>query len=296
MAPRAALLAIAGAAALAACGGAPAEPADAGAGAVWLVQANIAGGWADGAEASGVDDVTVALERVVRGVEDRPLAVFVNEACESHASHLATRLGRGWQAFFVRTWDGHSDCFPAPGATEGRFGNAVVVRDPEATALVIPSCNDAAADAERCLPNWAPPAEQRRGICARTSRDADALLCSFHLDPRHWSPHDDQLAALGRIADALAAEHTVVVMGGDLNDGPSRVASAFDARFVDLAPPAPTYPASRPRRAIDHILVAGAPAVDRAARAADLGRCSATWRDDGACSDHLAVVGAMALR
>jgi endonuclease/exonuclease/phosphatase family metal-dependent hydrolase len=209
-------------------------------------------------------------------------AVFLNEACESHAVDVARRLGLDWHAHFVRAWDGHSDCFPAPGAAEGRFGNAVLVRGP-AVPFVIPSCDDTGADLARCLPNWSPPAEQRRAICA-VGTDAVAM-CSVHLDPKRWTPHVPQLVALGRIAGELAAEHGAVVVGGDLNDGPDAVSAVLVDGFADAT--TLTHPSRQPRRAIDHVLLSGSPAWD--ATSLDLGWCAATHREDGRCSDHRAL-------
>lgn len=255
------------------------------------VQVNLAGGWADGAERDGADGVTIAVVDLVR--DAGATVVFLNEACESHAAHAAARLGPAWRAFFVRTWDGHSDCFPAPGAGSGRFGNAVLVHDVDGSArpVTIPSCNDLGADRRRCLPNWAAPAEQRRVACAA---DEGVLLCAAHLDPRHWAPHDAQLRALGEVAGELVGVHELVVVGGDLNDGPDAVGDAFGDAFVSLAgdmAPA-TYPAVRPQRSIDHVLAGGRGASPGGMRTVDLGWCEQTHRDDGRCTDHLAVVAA----
>src|SRR5688572_11533931 len=92
-----------------------------------FVQANLAGGWTDGAEVRGMDDAVAALVSVIATLPSEPDAIFLNEACESHAVHVADALGPTWQWFFVRTWPGHSDCFPAPDSAAGRFGNAVLV-------------------------------------------------------------------------------------------------------------------------------------------------------------------------
>ena len=253
-----------------------------------LVQANLAGGWADGAELSGSDDVVVALAAAIGTLPTAPAAVFLNEACRSHATDLAARLGPGWQAHFVRAWDGHSDCFPAPGDRQGLAGNALLVREP-AVPFVVPSCDDAGAEEARCLPNWSPPAEQRRAICAGTADDI--VLCSVHLDPKRWAPHAAQLAALGRIAGDLLDEHRTVVIGGDLNDGADAVRRAFGAAFTNAT--TKTHPSPTPRRAIDHVLVSGV--VEWQAQAVDLGRCEHTHREDGRCSDHQALVVTVAL-
>jgi endonuclease/exonuclease/phosphatase family metal-dependent hydrolase len=264
----------------------------------WYLQANISGGWADGAEARGVDDVVTALADRVAHLTVPPRAIFLNEACESHGEQLAARLGGNWTAFFVQAWPGHSDCFPAEGQTEGRYGNAVLVSDPAATRSVIPSCNDpVGVVGGGCIPNWQPPAEQRRGVCAATGND---LLCSVHLDPRHWARHAEQLAAIGRIASVLADGHRAVVIGGDLNDGMRETHHAFrtrgDVRFVDLvgSSPIPTYPAAGPTRDLDHILYGtSAPARSAGTRTIDLGSCVATFHEDGRCTDHLALLVAV---
>src|SRR4051794_26612261 len=75
-----------------------------------FVQVNLAGGYADGARAHGVDDVVLTLVRKIRDLPRSPAAVFLNEACEKHAVDVATLLGDGWRAFFVPSWPGHSDC------------------------------------------------------------------------------------------------------------------------------------------------------------------------------------------
>lgn len=253
-----------------------------------LVQANLAGGWADGAELTGSDDVVVALAEALAALPTAPSAVFLNEACKSHASDLASRLGSEWHAHFVRAWDGHSDCYPAPGEAEGLAGNALLVRE-AGIPFVIPSCDDAGADPARCLPNWSPPAEQRRAICVGTADDV--VLCSVHLDPKRWSPHGPQLDALGRIAIDLLDEHGTVVIGGDLNDRPDPVANAFGDRFADAT--AMTHPSPTPRRVIDHVLVSDAAGWD--ATGVDLGACEHTFRENGRCSDHQALVVSVTL-
>jgi hypothetical protein len=177
------------------------------------LQANLAGGYAEGAEELGRDDVVGALVAVIE--REDPEAVFLNEACESHAEQTALALGTGWTWHFVPAWPGESSCYPVTGSTAARFGNAVLVRtDGGAAAFDVPSCNDAGADPARCLPNWAEPAEQRRGACLVADGTAH---CSFHLDPTEWEHHDDQLAAVARIGEDLAAEHGHVVIGADLN-------------------------------------------------------------------------------
>lgn len=275
-------------------GDAPARPAP-----VWYLQSNLAGGWADGAEARGIDDVVASLADHIAALATPPRAVFLNEACESHGVQLAARLGPDWRAFFVQAWPGHSDCFPAPGATEGRYGNAVVVRDANAAPLLIPSCNDPGSAPGLCLPNWVPPAEQRRGSCATSQGD---LLCAVHLDPGSWQWHDDQLRAIGRIAAALAADHDSIVVGGDLNDGRGDVHRAFTVegpvRFVDLAGDRrlDTYPAAHPTRDLDHLLFGTrGSAGSGGARAIDLGFCTATFQKDGRCTDHLALLAAVVI-
>jgi endonuclease/exonuclease/phosphatase family metal-dependent hydrolase len=263
----------------------------------WYLQANIAGGRADGAEERGTDDVVAALADQITGLEVAPRAVFLNEACESHGAQLAHRLGPEWRAFFVQAWPGMSFCFPAPGQTLGRYGNVVLVADPDAVPVSIPSCNDPDSALALCLPNWAPPAEQRNGSCAETGGD---LLCSVHLDPGSWQWHDEQLRTIGRIAGSLVSSYRTVVIGGDLNDGRRDVRRAFPDTFVDVAGPTPhlTYPASHPRREIDHVLVGDAAGAVRSggARVVDLGRCAATLFEDGRCSDHDALLVAVVER
>lgn len=251
------------------------------------LQANLAGGWADGAERKGVDDVVVALVGAARATGAD--AVFLNEACESHAIAAAVALGGEWDVVFVQAWDGHSDCFPARGSSVGRFGNAVLVESARVTAVTVPSCNDAGASPERCVPNWAPPAEQRRVACAAID---SMLLCSAHLDPRHWAPHDAQLRALGQIFTALVEEYEIVVVGGDLNDGAAAARRAFGADAVDLAGQERhlTYPAAQPRRDLDHILAGGDGVLAGGMRTVDLGFCDNTHVAGGRCTDHLAVV------
>jgi endonuclease/exonuclease/phosphatase family metal-dependent hydrolase len=260
----------------------------------WYLQANIAGGRADGAEVRGMDDVVAALADRIAALAVPPGAIFLNEACESHGTHLARRLGPRWRAFFVQAWPGMSYCFPAPGQTLGRYGNAVLVPDPAAVPVSIPSCNDPDRALTLCLPNWAPPAEQRNGSCAETGAD---LVCSVHLDPGSWQWHDEQLRTIGRIAGSLVDSYDTVVIGGDLNDGRRDVRRAFPATFIDVGGPTPhlTYPAAQPRREIDHVLVGNATGTVRSggARVVDLGRCEATLFEDGRCSDHHALLVAV---
>ena len=269
-------------------------------GSMSFVQANLAGGYADGARAHGVDDVVLALVDRVGRLPQPPVAVFLNEVCESHAAHVAARLGTRWRAFFVASWPGHSDCYPAPGTAAGRFGNAVLVHDDAAAPLVLPSCNDGGADVARCIPNWAPPAEQRRGACAVTVDDL--VLCSVHIDPPEWQWHDEQLRVILRLAARLAGEHAATVVGGDLNAGGRAVRRAVTAAnrdgFMELtaSPRLETFPAGHANRDLDHIIVISRTSARAGgAHVIDLGHCRSTYRPDRRCSDHLGVVASMSL-
>ena len=256
-----------------------------------FAEANLAGGWADGAEVNGVDDVVSSLVAHLRLLGREPTAVFLNEACESHAVGAATLLGPTWRAFFVQAWDGHSDCFPAPGSPEGRAGNAVLVHDPSAVGFTVPSCNDDGASADRCLPNWPHPAEQRRMACVRLP---DMAMCAVHLDPSSWAPHADQLAATARIGDALLQEFASVVLGGDLNASVGASLSSLMDLSGDRDPK--TYPSRHPRRALDHVLVGARDgATPAGAITVDLGRCARTFRRDGRCTDHRMLVASVTM-
>lgn len=259
-----------------------------------LLQVNLAGGWAAGASTSGVDDVVRAVADRIAETTPAPEVVFLNEACESHAETLAALLGPTWRWFFAPAWPGESSCTPASGRADGRYGNAIVVADTEVRSTIIPSCNDADARDERCLPNWDPPAEQRRAVCITR---VDGVACSVHLDPPEWQWHRAQLDRIAQVADALAAESGTVTIGGDFNAGHDAVRAAF-ARHAGTAftfatgdDHPRTFPSHAPRRDVDHIVVVGR-AVGRGddgtatGRAIDLGRCQATHRPDGRCSDH----------
>lgn len=114
----------------------------------------------------------------------------------------------------------------------GRYGNALLVRGPLTDVEVL------------ALPHHA----EREPRCAVLGRGAGATIACCHLGLR-----GDAREQLPTVVGALLERPGPHVLLGDMN---------LDARDLVVAPltlarSAPTFPAHRPRRTIDHVAVAG---------------------------------------
>jgi endonuclease/exonuclease/phosphatase family metal-dependent hydrolase len=129
---------------------------------------------------------------------------------------------------------------PAVEVGGGTYGNALLVRGP--------------AEEVRChhLPPSADPRERRAVVRCRW-RGATVACC--HLDHR-----GEAAVQLGAVLARVAGEGPAVVLG-DLNLRPRGVRAVLaevDGGWVALDAPA-AFPAHRPNRAIDHVLLRGIP-------------------------------------
>lgn len=118
----------------------------------------------------------------------------------------------------------------------GRYGNALLVRGELTDVEVL------------ALPHHA----EREPRCAVLGRGAGASIASCHL-----GLHGDALLQLPVVVDALLARPGPHVLLGDLNLERVQV----DVGPLTLLRSAPTFPAHRPRRAIDHVAIDGFEAV-----------------------------------
>ena len=123
----------------------------------------------------------------------------------------------------------------------GRYGNALLGRNGLSDVEVIRLPREGRA-------------EPRVAVLATVAVGAGLSVAATHLSTRR----PEAIAQLEAVMAALVARPGPHVLLGDLNLGPDEVQPMVDAAGLTLADPAvPSYPASAPRRRIDHVAVSG---------------------------------------